>query len=313
MKPAAVGEAGGAVVVPLTLTRSTTFFERVALAVRSLPSGWTATLDNTSLLGWTANATTLRLTLPNPTRAGTYRITVDATNQGRVQSVATDVVVENDLPTAKAVAVAMARGKTGPGSAPAVISWAAATDKTSAIAGYEVQFRRNGGAWYAVKSALGQGPLVRPQSRVQRDLRGTDPGPRRRRQLERLGGIRALPGGPRRRPKRDGQVHRVVGEDQLVGRDPRHAPSLDQAARQAQPHLHGPGHLGRGADSGRVEPRSASTSTACTRRPSTCAGPSTHNRRVIFTKAFASSGKHKITLEIVSAGRVQLDGFIVLK
>ncbi len=97
-QPAAVGEAGGAVVVPLSIGRSPTFFERVSLGLGSLPSGWTATLDHPSLLGWTATATTLRLTLPKPTRAGTYHINVTATNQGRVQSTTATIVVENDLP-----------------------------------------------------------------------------------------------------------------------------------------------------------------------------------------------------------------------
>jgi hypothetical protein len=41
--------------------------------------------------------------------------------------------------------------------------------------------------------------------------------------------------------------------------------------------------------------------------------PGTHHRRVFFTKTFAGSGTHKITLEIVSGGRVHLDAFIVLK
>ena len=41
------------VVVPVTVTRSSTFFERIRLSVTGIPSGWTATLTATSLLGWT--------------------------------------------------------------------------------------------------------------------------------------------------------------------------------------------------------------------------------------------------------------------
>ncbi len=37
-------------------SRSSTFFERVRFSVTSLPAGWTAPLDQSSLLGWTANS-----------------------------------------------------------------------------------------------------------------------------------------------------------------------------------------------------------------------------------------------------------------
>ncbi len=312
VKPAAVGEAGGAVVVPLTLTRSTTFFERVALAVRSLPAGWTATLDNTSLLGWTANATTLRLTLPNPTRAGTYRITVDAANQGRVQSVATDVVVENDLPTAKAVVVTMAGGKTGPGSAPAVISWAAATDKTSAIAGYEVQFRRNGSAWYAVKAASGK------VHSFARSLAFNATYEARIRARDAAANWSAwVVSAPFRAALVDDRSATVKYTASWV-KTSSSAAILDTLHRSTKLHaklshtftgraISAVAPIGPGRAKVRVYIDGVYQKTVDLRRAST------HNRRVIFTKAFASSGKHKITLEIVSAGRVQLDGFIVLK
>ncbi len=312
VKPAAVGEAGGAVVIPLTLTRSATFFERVALAVRSVPAGWTATLDNTSLLGWTANATTLRLTLPNPTHAGTYRITVDATNQGRVESVATDVVVENDLPTAKALAVAMVKGKTGPGSAPAVISWPAATDKTSAIAGYEVQFRKNGGAWYAVKSASGS---VRSFAR---SLTFNATYEARIRARDAAGNWSAwVASAPFRAALVDDRSATVKYTASWV-KAGSSAAILDTLHRSTKLHaklshtftgraISAVAPLGPGRAKVRVYLDGVYQKTVDLRRAST------HHRRVIFTKAFASSGKHKITLEIVSAGRVQLDGFIVLK
>ncbi len=312
VKPAAVGEAGGAVVVPLTLTRSTTFFERVALAVRSLPAGWTATLDNTSLLGWTANATTLRLTLPNPTRAGTYRITVDATNQGRVQSVATDVVVENDLPTAKAVVVTMAGGKTGPGSAPAVISWDAATDKTSAIAGYEVQFRRNGNAWYAVRAASGK------VHSFARSLAFNVTYEARIRARDAAGNWSPwAASAPFRAALVDDRSTTVKYTASWV-KTSSSAAILDTLHRSTKLHaklshtftggaISAVAPLGPGRAKVRVYIDGVYQKTVDLRRAAT------HNRRVIFTKAFASSGKHKITLEIVSAGRVQLDGFIVLK
>ena len=38
---------------------------------------------------------------------------------------------------------------------------------------------------------------------------------------------------------------------------------------------------------------------------------STHHRRVVYTASFAASGRHRITLKIVSAGKVQVDAFLV--
>ncbi len=60
-------------------------------------------------------------------------------------------------------------------------------------------------------------------------------------------------------------------------------------------------------------PRSASTSTAIYQATVDLRRAGTYHRRMFYTKAFPSSGKHRITLEIVSTGRVQLDAFVVLK
>ena len=196
-----------------------------------------------------------------------------------------------------------------------MISWAAATDKTSAIAGYEVQFRKNGGPWYAVKCDLGQGPLVRPHPRVQRHVRDPHPGARRSRQLESVG----------RPPPRSGPRSSTIGapsvnytaswvKAELVGR-----PSRDTLHRSSKRHaklsytftgraISAIAPLGPGRAKVRVYIDGVYQKTVDLRR----AGhppPAGHLR----ARRSAASGKHKITLEIVSGGVVQLDAFIVLK
>ncbi len=311
--PAAVGEAGGMVAVPLTVGRSATFFERVSLGIGSLPSGWTAALDNTSLLGWTATATTLRLTLPNPTRAGTYHVNVTATNQGRVQTTTVNVVVENDLPTAHAAAVAIVgKAKTGTGTAPAVIGWSAATDRTSAIAGYEIQFRKNGGGWYGVKTASSSVRSFR------RNLAFNATYEARIRARDAAGNwspwVATAPFRAALVDDRSGSVKYTAswvktGSSAAIADTLRRSTSLHARISYtfSGRSISAVAPLGPGRAKVRVSVDGIYQGTVDLRRVGT------HHRRVFFTKTFSSSGTHKITLEIASSGRVQLDAFIVLK
>jgi subtilisin family serine protease len=312
-EPAAVGEAGGAVAVPLTVGRSATFFERVSLGIGSLPSGWTAALDKTSLLGWTATTATLHLTLPNPTRAGTYHVNVTATNQGRTDTTTVDVVVENDLPTASAARVAIAGNvQTGTGSAPAVISWTAATDRTSAISAYEIQVRKNGGGWYTVKSASGTVRSFRYglafnvpyEARLRaRDAAGNyspwvATAPFRAAVVDdRSASVKYTPSWVRTTssPAIGDTLHRSMSRHAKINYT-----FIGRSISAVAP-------LGPGRAKVRVSVDGVYQATVDLRRAGT------HHRRVFFAKNFASSGTHKITLEIVSSGRVQLDAFIVLK
>ena len=86
--PAAVtmSSRGGTLTLPVTLVRGSTFFERVRFSVTGLPSGWSASLGTSSLYGWTANATTVRVTVPSTVAAGTYTFKVVGTNWGRTRS-----------------------------------------------------------------------------------------------------------------------------------------------------------------------------------------------------------------------------------
>ena len=144
-----VPETGGASSVPITINRSATFFERVRLSVSGIPEGWTAKLDRTSVLGWTAKSAVLNVTAPPSAPTGTYEFTVTGKNQGRISTVIARVAVGRDVPTAAAPTSVKVKTKVAlnAGSAPTVISWPAATDLSSSIAGYEFQWSVDGGAW----------------------------------------------------------------------------------------------------------------------------------------------------------------------
>ena len=77
---------GATIAVPVTLNRSSSFFERVRLSFSDVPAGWSATLAETSLFGWTAKSTTATFNIPSTAKAGTYKIKVVGTNWGRTST-----------------------------------------------------------------------------------------------------------------------------------------------------------------------------------------------------------------------------------
>ena len=148
LKPTARNvEAGTTVLVPVTISRSTTFFERVQFKLTSVPAGWTAVAPP-SLLGWTANTGNLSISIPAGTPLGAYEIELQATNQGRVQTMTIPVQVVEDDPTAfPSIAVPIAGSRLEATSVPVRVRWPAATDPTSPIAGYQLQVSVNGAAF----------------------------------------------------------------------------------------------------------------------------------------------------------------------
>ena len=102
-------------------------------------------------MGWTATDGRLSVTVPTARPPGRTRSTVTGTNQGR--TVSTTVAGQRRgrrLPTAQA-AVPRARinadDRLDDARRPVRITWPAATDPSSAIAGYEVESSVDGGAW----------------------------------------------------------------------------------------------------------------------------------------------------------------------
>jgi subtilisin len=145
-----VGEAGGTAQVPVTLSRTATHFESVQLAVTG-PKALGVSLDVDRLMGFTAKAAVLTITVPTSTAPGQYEVTVTATEGPRIRTATTTLVVEGDLPTAFAPVVAPAYklALTGDTMAPVRITWPAATDPTSAIDRYEMEYSMDGGPWTA--------------------------------------------------------------------------------------------------------------------------------------------------------------------
>ena len=143
-----VVEGDSIVTVPIGITRSPTFFERVDFAVAALPAGWTASVTPASLMGWTENVGTLAVAVPPGAPAGRYTIGVTGSNQGRAVSATALVDVIEDLPTAEPTVASVANGwRLGIANIRVRVRWPAATDPSSPIAGYEIQMSRNGGAW----------------------------------------------------------------------------------------------------------------------------------------------------------------------
>jgi subtilisin family serine protease len=158
---ASISSHGGSVNVPFSLSRSSTFFERVSFSVSGLPSGWTATMNTPSLFGWTATAGSVRVTAPSTARPGTYTIRVTGRNWGRSDAANLTISVASDLPVAKAPAASVASGTSvayGSTGSPMVslrATWPAATDASDAIVRYEVERSVNGGAFGSTLATSG--------------------------------------------------------------------------------------------------------------------------------------------------------------
>ena len=140
-------EGNTTVSVPVSIVRSPTFFERVALSVTALPPGWTAVPVPSSVIGWTANTAAVSVAVPKGTPPGPYTIDVQGRNQGRTASTRLTVNVVVDLPTARPPIMSLIRGELGWRSIRVRVVWPLATDPTSPIAGYQVERTSDGTTW----------------------------------------------------------------------------------------------------------------------------------------------------------------------
>jgi subtilisin family serine protease len=148
-----VGEAGGPARFPITATRSATLFERIRLSATGLPSGWSARFDATSLYGFSGVASTLTVTVPFGMAPGAYPVTVVGDEHGNRQVATAIVVVETDVPTALPPAAAtQLKSILGASTVSTRISWPAATDPSTAIAGYQLARSVDGGTWSTATS-----------------------------------------------------------------------------------------------------------------------------------------------------------------
>ena len=243
-------EAGTTASIPVAITRSGTFFERVRLAITSLPDGWTGGPVPASLMGWTANTAHLAVAIPAGTPLGHYQIGVQATNQGRTATRTIDVEVVEDDPTAAPPSASVQLGsKMMLNAVWADVAWPAATDPSSGIAGYELQTSRNGGAW-SPSIALGGTQthatvLVGLETTWQFRLRAVDAAGHWSPWAQ--GPVAFAPARRRRQELR----HRTVGglgPGVRAGRVPTDRDGLSQPGRQPDHDLHRPWHRGRRAE-----------------------------------------------------------------
>ncbi len=147
---ATIGESGGTIAIPVTVSRGAYFIEEVTLTADAGPR-LTAALSPARLFGATATTAQLRVTVPPSTRAGRYEVVVRGANWGRVRSATATIVVEADRPSIGVPRLGADVGRTfGTTSFVAEGRWGAATDPSSPIAGYQAQWRVDGGGWQPV-------------------------------------------------------------------------------------------------------------------------------------------------------------------
>ena len=144
---AAAGPAD-ATSVAIAIDRSPTSFERIRLSATGLPDNAGASFSPSSLYGFGPATATVRVAVPLGTPLGTYPITIVATEHDIVHTVTTSIEVTAAVPVASPPTTAVQPAVTfATTSAPIVVSWPAATDAASTIAGYELQTSRDGAAF----------------------------------------------------------------------------------------------------------------------------------------------------------------------
>jgi subtilisin family serine protease len=310
---ATVGEAGGTARFPITIGRTATSFERIRLSVGSLPAGATAAFDPTSLYGFAGVASTLTVTFPAGMSAGSYPVMVTADEHGNTHTATASVIVEVDVPVAQPPATAaLARATLGSTTLPTRVSWPAATDQTTGIAGYELQTSVDGGAWVAttatsaaVRTALGSQDLGHAY-RYRVRARDT------------VGNWSNWANGP--------SVTGVLVQDRSTAvtySGTWKRTWIRWASGGSMAYATAAGARGRTTFSGRgvaiVAPTSSTRGSAAVyvdgayRATISLRSATTHGRVLVYSTTFAALGTHTIELRVAGNGRVDLDTFVILR
>jgi subtilisin family serine protease len=151
-----IGEGGGAVLFPVTISRTATSFERVRLSVSGVPAGMWAEFDASSVYGFGSRGVTLIFHVPSGVARGSYTVTVNGNEHGNRHSATATFVVRGDAPTAHPpTTVPRTKATIGSTTLPTTISWPAATDASTAIAAYELQTSVDSGAWSPSIESIG--------------------------------------------------------------------------------------------------------------------------------------------------------------
>jgi subtilisin len=160
-----IGENGGPARITINISRSSTSFERVRLSATGLPAGATASFDAISVYGFGAATSTLTVNMPAGTATGIYNVTVVGNEHGTTHSTSASIKVAGDRPVAGIPTVAAASGSVvGATTIVGRVSWPAATDASTAVAGYELQTSVGGGAWTATAATA---PTIRSATLTQ--------------------------------------------------------------------------------------------------------------------------------------------------
>jgi subtilisin len=151
-----LGEAGGVATFPVSITRTSTSFERIRLSATGLPAGATASFSTISSFGFGPASSTLTVTIPLGIATGSYPITITADEHGNTHTATAKISIEGDPPVAAPPSVgAQAKATLGTTLIPTRVTWPAAQDATTAIGAYELETSIDGGAWTPTTTTAG--------------------------------------------------------------------------------------------------------------------------------------------------------------
>ena len=143
--------AGRTVSIPVQVFRAEDFAGDLSIAAQ-VNAPVTVKLADATLAN-PVRATKATITMPPNTPSGRYDVVIRATDGARTRSITVRLKVDSDRPVAATPAVTVAAGSTfQTTSFRARARWAAATDASNPIAGYQASWRVNGGAWSAATS-----------------------------------------------------------------------------------------------------------------------------------------------------------------
>jgi subtilisin len=146
---------GDSATIPITIARTPTSFERIRLVASGLPAGMTASFDRTSVYGFEGVASTMTVSVPVGTPAGSYALTVTGDEHGNTHATIATVVVRTDLPRSQPPTIVARRaGTLGSSTLPATVFWTPATNATGGVGGYELQQSVDRGAWTATTTTV---------------------------------------------------------------------------------------------------------------------------------------------------------------
>jgi subtilisin family serine protease len=144
--------AGRTVSVPVDVFRAEDFPS--ALDLQAVPDAPVAATLADATLSPDERTTKVSITVPAKTPSGSYDVVIRASDGTRTRSVTVRLRVDSDRPTAVAPTLSAPGGTIAANGRSATVRarWAVATDATTAITGYQVSWRTDGGRWSSVVS-----------------------------------------------------------------------------------------------------------------------------------------------------------------